>query len=227
MKKIKKVLSILGIGFIFLLGYVAIANRNLSNMTYKQKFLKTIYPALMWVTKLVGANATIIEGKGNINPSISFYNLKSNLINGDTLLFKNFVGKKILIVNTASDCGYTNQYEALQQLANKYSNSLIVLGFPANDFKDQETKDNADIEQFCKKNYGVTFSIMQKSIVVKSANQNEVYQWLTNANQNGWNTKNPSWNFSKYLINEDGILTHYFDPSISPLSSRVIAAIEK
>jgi glutathione peroxidase len=227
MKKIKKAIAILGIAFVFLIGYVAIANRNYTNMTFKQKFLKTIYPTLMWFTKLVGTNATIGENNNHVKPLVSFYNLKNNLINGDTLLFKNLVGKKILIVNTASDCGYTNQYEALQQLANEYSNSLIILGFPANDFKNQETKNDADIATFCKKNYGVTFSMMQKSIVVKNDHQNEVYQWLTNANLNGWNNKYPSWNFCKYLIDENGVLTHYFDPSISPLSAPIINAIKK
>ena len=131
----------------------------------------------------------------------------------------------MLLVNTASDCGYTGQYDELQKLYEEYQNKLIVIGFPANDFKEQEKGSDEEIAQFCKINYGVTFPLIKKSSVIKGNSQNEVYQWLSNKNLNGWNDQQPTWNFSKYLINEEGALTNYFAPFISPLSKDVIAAI--
>ena len=109
----------------------------------------------------------------------------------------------------------------------QYKDKLVILGFPANDFKDQEKKDNAAIAEFCKVNYGVTFQLMQKTHVVKGVSQHPVFQWLSQATQNGWCEQAPTWNFSKYLVNEEGILTHYFAPGISPLDKVVIQAISK
>ncbi|HXL59000.1 MAG TPA: glutathione peroxidase, partial [Chitinophagaceae bacterium] len=136
-----------------------------------------------------------------------------------------FKGKKVLLVNTASDCGYTGQYEELEKLYQQYKQRLIVIGFPANDFKEQEKGSDEEIAQFCTINYRITFPLMKKSIVIKSPGQNEVFQWLTDKNKNGWNDQQPVWNFSKYLVNEEGILSWYFDPSISPMSNSAINAI--
>ncbi|MGG9961888.1 glutathione peroxidase [Ferruginibacter sp. SUN106] len=193
-------------------------------MTYRQKVLKAVYPALMWFTKLTGKNAT--ELSGIKEPPVPFYMQQAISINGDTIDFSSFKGKKVLLVNTASDCGYTNQYDDLQKLSETYKDKLVVLGFPANDFKEQEKGTDKEIAEFCKVNFGVTFPLMQKSIVIKSPQQNPVFQWLTEAAKNGWNDKAPTWNFSKYLVNEKGILTNYFDPSVSPLSDAVTKAIE-
>jgi glutathione peroxidase len=135
-------------------------------------------------------------------------------------------GKKVLLVNTASDCGYTNQYADLQKLFEKNSDRLIILGFPANDFKEQEKGTDEQIAQFCQINFGVTFPLAKKSSV-KGDHKNEIFKWLSEKNKNGWNSKQPSWNFSKYLVNEQGQLTHYFDPAVSPLSDEVIEAINK
>jgi len=132
----------------------------------------------------------------------------------------------VLLVNTASDCGYTNQYDDLQKLYKQFEQKLVIIGFPANDFKEQEKGDDEAIAEFCKLNFGVTFPLAKKSSVVRSAQQNEVFRWLTDKMKNGFTSKQPSWNFSKYLVDEDGVLTHYFDPSVSPLSKEVIAAIE-
>ena len=158
-------------------------------------------------------------------PLISFYDLKGKLNNGSEISLATFKGKKVLLVNTASDCGYTNQYEDLQKLSEQYKEKLVILGFPANDFKEQEKGTDAAIAEFCKANFGVTFPLMQKSVVIKSAEQNPVFQWLTDSTKNGWNNKFPSWNFSKYLVNENGVLTNYFDPSVSPMNSEVLHAI--
>jgi glutathione peroxidase len=222
LKKIAIVLSILAIAFFT---YVEMANRNSKNMTYRQKVLKAIYPALMWITKLTGKNATELSGAKA--PPVSFYSQKGILNNGDTLDFASLKGKKVLLVNTASDCGYTNQYDDLQKISEMYKDRLVVLGFPANDFKEQEKGTDTAIAEFCKINFGVTFPLMQKSSVIASPQQNPVFQWLTDTAKNGWNSKQPSWNFSKYLVDEKGILINYFDPSVSPSGEAVRLAIEK
>ena len=224
MRKLKRFFIVLLIIIAVFAVYVEIANRNSKNMSYRQKVLKTIYPALMWFTRLTGKNSK--ELSGTIQPPVSFYSLKTTLNNGDTLDFSNLKGKKVMLVNTASDCGYTNQYEELQKLSDKYKDKLVIIGFPANDFKEQEKGTDTDIAAFCKKNYGITFSLAQKSVVIKSAEQNPVFQWLTDSTKNGWNTKSPSWNFSKYLVNEQGVLTNYFGSSISPMSDDVQKAIK-
>jgi glutathione peroxidase len=224
MKKLKGFLIVI----LLLIGsfaiYMQIINRNSKNMTNRQKVLKAIYPAFMWFTKLTGTNATELSGAKE--PPVSFYLQKGILSNGDTIDFSSLKGKKILLVNTASNCGYTNQYDDLQKLSEDYKDKLVILGFPANDFKEQEKGTDKEIAEFCKLNFGVTFPLMQKSIVIKSPQQNSVFQWLTEAAKNGWNDKAPTWNFSKYLVNEKGILTNYFDPSVSPLSDVVKKAIE-
>lgn len=156
----------------------------------------------------------------------SFYNLKTTLNNGQELDFSSLKNKKVLLVNTASDCGYTNQYEGLQALHEKYKDQLTIIGFPANDFGEQEKGSDDTIEQFCKVNFGVSFPLAKKSTVIKKATQNPVYQWLTNEAENGWNYTAPSWNFCKYLIDEKGELTHFFEAAIEPMSSELTAAIE-
>ncbi len=157
----------------------------------------------------------------------SFYNLKTVLNNGKELDFSTLKGKKVMLVNTASDCGYTNQYEGLQALYEKYKDKLILIGFPANDFGEQEKGSDATIEQFCKVNFGVTFPLAKKSTVIKGADQNPVYQWLTNENENGWNYTAPTWNFCKYLVDENGNLTHFFEAAIEPMSKELTEAVEE
>jgi glutathione peroxidase len=206
--------------------YIQLVNRNSINMTYRQKFLKAVYPAFMWFTKLVGSNTQKLSNT-NAAPAVSFYSLKDTLNNGAAFDFAQLKGKKVLLVNTASDCGYTDQYTDLQKLYEAYKDSLIVIGFPANDFKEQEKGDDATIAAFCQKNYGVSFLLMQKSSVVKTTHQNAIFKWLTDAAQNGWNSQAPSWNFSKYLVNENGVLINYFGPSVSPLSGEIQLAIKQ
>jgi glutathione peroxidase len=160
-------------------------------------------------------------------PSKSLYEFEVHLINGDRLKLGTFKGKKILLVNVASDCGYTNQYDDLQKLFETNSDKLVVIGFPANDFKEQEKGNDEEIAAFCKKNYGISFPLATKSSVVKGAQQNEIFRWLSDKNMNGWNDQQPAWNFSKYLVNEEGMLTNYFDPAVSPNSDEVTNAINK
>jgi glutathione peroxidase len=185
-------------------------------MTWKQSILKAAYPIIMFMGKLTGQSKNILINKNQTKPGQSFYDLQAIRNNGDTLHFSDLKGKKVLLVNTASDCGYTGQYEELEQLHQQYGQQLVVIGFPANDFKDQEKKSDADIAAFCKVNYGVSFQLMKKGQVIKGANQQTVYQWLTDPFKNGWCNKQPDWNFSKYLINEEGILEGYYSQWISP-----------
>ena len=194
--------------------------------TIKQQVLRSFYPVLMKLTGWAGKNASILQNEKNQVFQTSIYDLSITLNNGKTLHLRQWKGKKILLVNTASDCGYTAQYSELQQLQERYKDQLKVIGFPANDFNEQEKASDAAIETFCQVNFGVTFLLAKKSSVVKGAQQHPVYEWLTHREKNGWNDKAPSWNFSKYLVNEQGLLTHYFDPSVAPLGPAVIQAIE-
>lgn len=221
MRKLKRLIIVLLLLITVFVVYVEIVNRNSKNMTYRQKVLKAVYPAWMWITKLTGKNTKKMNNESAKTPFQSFYDLSATQIDGKEIKFADFKGKKLLLVNTASDCGYTNQYADLQKLYEDFSNKLVVIGFPANDFKEQEKGTDKEIAQFCQKNYGVTFPIMKKSVVIKSEQQNPVYQWLTDSSKNGWCNQQPSWNFSKYLLDENGVLTNYFDPSVSPLSKEI------
>lgn len=203
---------------IFLIAVLAIAGLLIKkpHMTWKQSLLKTAYPIIMFVGKLTGQSKNILLNKDQAKPAESFYDLKAIKNNGDTLYFNELKGKKVLLVNTASDCGYTGQYEELEKLHQQFGKDLVIIGFPANDFKDQEKKSDEDIAVFCKINYGVSFQLMKKGQVIKGANQQTVYQWLTNPAKNGWCNKQPDWNFSKYLINENGVLDSYYSQWVSP-----------
>lgn len=224
MRRLKKFLLVIFILLLAFAGYVLYVNRNSKNMTLRQKVLKAIYPAWMWYAKLRGKNVTELKNEQR-QPPVSFYSLKGTLNNGDTLDFASLKGKKIMLVNTASDCGYTDQYDALQKLSEEYQDKLVVVGFPANDFKQQEKGTDEEIAQFCKQNFGVKFPLMKKSVVMKSSGQNEVFRWLTDSAKNGWNNKPPSWNFTKYIVNEEGALTNYFGPSVSPTGKKIKMAI--
>ena len=226
MRKLKKALLVIIILIISFFGYVAIANRNNKNMTYRQKVLKTVYPAFMWATKLFGTNRKALANADK-QPIVPFYSMKQLMNNGTELNFASLKGKKVLLVNTASNCGYTNQYDDLQRLYAEQGDKLVIIGFPANDFKEQEKGSDEDIAQFCKLNYGVTFPLAKKSVVIRSADQNAVFTWLTDSTKNGWNKQAPEWNFSKYLVNENGVLTHYFGPSVSLAGEEIKKAISE
>jgi glutathione peroxidase len=223
MKFFKRLLYSIVLLLIALMGYVYFVNLNSKDMTIRQKLLKAFYPLLVWQR---GKTAKKF-GNQHAKANVPFYSLKATANNGAEFDFLQLKGKKVLLVNTASDCGYTPQYDDLQKLHEQYQNKLVILGFPANDFKEQEKGNDEDIAQFCKINFGVTFRLMKKSSVVKGAEQNPVFKWLSDSALNGWSNKQPSWNFSKYLINEEGELVHYFDPAVSPLSKDVISAIQQ
>jgi glutathione peroxidase len=191
----------------------------------RQNVLQLFYPLLMKAGNL-GVRHMILENKKHQRFQTPIFDVPVVLNNGTALAMRQWQGKKLLIVNTASNCGYTSQYAELQQLQDQYPQQLQVLGFPSNDFKNQEPGSDAAIAQFCQVNFGVTFPLMQKSSVLKGAHQHPVYQWLTQPEKNGWNSKAPGWNFSKYLVDEQGVLTHYFDAAVSPLEKEVRTAVE-
>ena len=196
-------------------------------MTWRQSILKSIYPLVMLKTKLFSEKKEVQINTKAIVPIQSFYDLNTIANNGTSFEFSIYRGKKILIVNTASDCGYTGQYDDLEKLYQQHKDKLVIIAFPANDFKGQEKKDDQAIAEFCKVNYGITFPLMQKSHVVKGAEQNEMFQWLSDAGKNGWCNQQPVWNFCKYLINENGVLTHFFAQTVSPLGEEVGKAIKQ
>lgn len=196
------------------------------DMTWRQSFLKTVYPLLMLKSKWFPGKTASLLNPGNTRPYVPFHALTAVANDGTVIDFHRFSGKKILLVNTASDCGYTGQYDELEQLHRQFKD-LVVIGFPANDFKQQEKADDASIAQFCKINFGVSFPLMQKTHVVKTAEQNAVFDWLSHKEKNGWCNQAPVWNFCKYVVNEEGVLLGFFDQSVSPLDARITGLLQK
>lgn len=147
-------------------------------------------------------------------------------INHKPFDFSKLKGKKVMIVNTASKCGYTPQYEELQKLYVKYKkNGLVIVGFPANNFRNQEPGTNAEIAEFCSVNFGVTFPMMEK-ISVKGDDMHPIYQYLTQKSKNGVEDSEVAWNFQKYLINRNGVLEKMIKHKTSPLDDEIIKWIE-
>jgi glutathione peroxidase len=155
----------------------------------------------------------------------NFFSFKMKGIDGKEIDFSQFKGKKIVVLNTASKCGYTPQY-ADWEAFHKANPGIVILGFPANEFGGQEPGTNSEIASFCLKNYGVSFQMMEK-VVVKGSGKCDLYQWLSDKSQNGWNEKEPSWNFCKYVINEKGELTNFFASGVKPSSAEFQAALTK
>ena len=150
--------------------------------------------------------------------SSSFHTLSAKTLDGQTISMDQYKGKKIIVLNVASECGYTPQYADWQAFYEKNKDKVVVLGFPCNQFGGQESGSATQIQQFCQKNYGVTFLMFEK-VDVKGNDQSPVYKWLTDPSQNGWNSDVPSWNFCKYLIDEEGKLTHFFASGVTPESA--------
>jgi glutathione peroxidase len=156
-------------------------------------------------------------------PMSSFHSLTANDIHGNPVQMAQFAGKKLLVVNTASECGYTPQYKALQELYAKYKDKgLVVIGFPCNDFGGQEPGSAPEIEQFCQKNYGVTFPLMDK-VRIKGNEPSPVYKWLTRKSENGVLDAEVKWNFHKFLIDEQGHLVKVLGSGISPNDEEVLS----
>jgi glutathione peroxidase len=155
---------------------------------------------------------------GKIN---SIHNFKVEGLDGSTIDFSKFKGKKILVVNTASKCGYTPQYEALEKVYEKYKDKLVIVGFPANNFGQQEPGSNVEIKEFCTKNYGVTFPMAAK-ISVKGDDMAPLYKWLTTKTENGVLDAEIKWNFNKFLLDENGKMIAYFPSKVTPDSDEIL-----
>ena len=149
----------------------------------------------------------------------SFYDFKMTTLSGEEVDFSRYKGKKVLLVNTASECGYTPQFADLQALHESWGHKVVVVGFPANNFGGQEPGSNAQIAQFCQKNYGVSFTMFEK-ISVKGADQHPLYQWLKE--QSG---EEPGWNFSKYLIDEAGKVIGYYPSGVNPMDDPILSKL--
>lgn len=182
-------------------------------------------PAWFWScfngNKVASAPKETISATNQEKPS--FYDLKAMSLDGESIDMSKYKGKKIIVLNVASKCGYTPQYADWQKFYESNKDQVEVLGFPCNQFLGQEPGSSDEIATFCQKNYGVTFQMFDK-VDVKGDQQHAIYQWLTDPNKNGWNSEVPSWNFCKYLINEEGKLTHFFGSKIKPDNQEFMAA---
>ena len=164
------------------------------------------------------------KGNSPKDPIQSFYDIEFSSISGKNVKMEAYKGKNILIVNVASECGLTHQYKDLEELYQKFSDNLVILAFPSNDFLRQESGSNQEIQQFCTTKYSISFPLFEKS-KVRGKKKNVVYDWLTSPDKNGWNKKGPSWNFTKYLIDENGKLLKRFSPRTSPMSNEITSRI--
>lgn len=182
----------------------------------------TVYtlPLLLFYIILNGINT-----QHNMQEIRNIYQTPINSLGGDPIDLSTFKGKKILIVNTASECGFTGQYEALQELHDTYKDELIIIGVPCNQFGGQEPGTAKDIQSFCKLNYGVTF-LMTEKVDVKGDKQHPLYAWLTQKELNGVKSSTVKWNFQKYLIDENGQLIDYFYSMTKPKSTKITSYLK-
>ncbi|SIT86341.1 glutathione peroxidase [Pontibacter indicus] len=191
---------------------------------------------LLTVAMVLGVSTACTGGSSNANQTNDmatetnqtaqangFYSFKIESLDGKEIDFSKFKGKKVLVVNTASECGYTPQYADLQKLHETHGDKVVILGFPANNFGGQEPGSKEQIAEFCQKNYGVTFQMMEK-VSVKGDDQHPLYQWLA---KNSPNQEEPSWNFSKYLIDENGKVVAFYPSKVKPMGEEILAAIQK
>jgi glutathione peroxidase len=167
-----------------------------------------------------GSNKTSMENKK------SFYDFSVKMLDGQDLSMAQFKGKKVVVMNVASACGYTPQYADWEKFYEANKDKIVVVGVPCNQFGGQESGSHEDIKAFCQKNYGVTFTMLEK-MNVKGKDKSPLFAWLTDKAENGWNEKEPSWNFCKYLINEKGELMDFFASSIKPDNEEFLKEIGK
>lgn len=173
-------------------------------------------------SKIFRTKASVL--KGDATPLQSFYQLTAKRADGQSFSFDQLRGKKVLIVNTATECGYTAQLASLVTLKNRLPN-IEILAFPSNDFKNQEPGNDASIASFCTVQYGINYPLFAKSVVKENEMRNPVFEWLCNPSLNGWNNRSPVWNFCKYVVDENGRLTHFFEQGVDPLDNSIIQAM--
>ncbi len=156
---------------------------------------------------------------------MSFHELSFVSIDGDNVQMDQYKGKYVLCVNVASKCGYTPQYEKLQQLQETYAEKLVIIGFPCNQFLFQEPGNSTEIKEFCTKNYGVTFPLSEK-VDVKGSDQHPIYQWLTIQKLNGVSNDEVKWNFHKYLVSPEGKWIKGYGSKVDPLSTEITSLLK-
>ena len=162
----------------------------------------------------------------NIDAQESIYDLAINDISGNLIDLNEFKGKHILFVNVASECGFTSQYAGLEELHQQYKNDLIVIGLPCNQFGGQEPGAEKEIQQFCTKNFGVSF-LMTEKIDVKGKMKHPIYNWLTNKNVNGKSSSSVKWNFQKYIVDGKGDFVNYFFSTTKPMSPKITSLLKQ
>lgn len=184
--------------------------------------MKAIHTLTFLLTLFVHWNCAEAQNhkKTMATTTSSIHQFKIEGLTGGTIDFSTFKGKKILVVNVASECGFTPQYKDLQALQSKYADKLVIVGFPCNDFGGQEPGNGEQIQQFCQKNYGVTFPITTK-ISIKGESQHPIYQWLTEKQKNGVKDATVRWNFHKFLLDENGVLIDDFGSMKNPMSNDI------
>ena len=160
-----------------------------------------------------------------MNSQNTVYAFTLKTLNGTSFNFESLKGKYILLVNVASKCGYTPQYKDLEQLHKQYGTQLAVIGIPANNFGAQEPGSSTEIAEFCKKNYGVSFTMLEK-ISVSGSDTHPLYQWLCNSKLNGGCSDKPNWNFCKYLIDKNGKVLRFYSSSVNPLSTEITSMLK-
>ncbi|WP_339888614.1 glutathione peroxidase [uncultured Flavobacterium sp.] len=193
----------------------------------KKSFIAIVLTALLFSCQNKAQNKALsVASNTKIMEKENIYQFKVTDLNGEEFDFSTLKGKKIMVVNTASECGLTPQYKDLEAIYEKYkANNFVIIGFPANNFGSQEPGTDKEIATFCEQNYGVTFPIMSK-ISVKGSDMHKLYQFLTQKSKNGLEDSEVQWNFQKYLINEKGELEKVISPRTLPTDASVIKWIE-
>jgi len=190
-------------------------------------FLKTV---LIMITSLISgifADKSEMASRpvNALTPPQSLYDFKvKSLVGDETVDLSKYKGKKVVILNVASKCGYTKQYADWEKFNKEHGDKVVVLGFPSNNFGGQEPGTSEEIATFCKATYGVSFPMFEK-VEVKGDAKAPIYKWLTTKDLNGWNDKEPTWNFCKYVVNEKGELTNFFASKVLPTDPEFVAAV--
>jgi glutathione peroxidase len=160
------------------------------------------------------------------NAQKSIYDIAINDIGGNSIDLNEFKGKHILFVNVASECGFTPQYEGLEELHQQFKEGLVVIGLPCNQFGGQEPGVEKEIQQFCVKNFGVSF-LMTEKIEVKGENKHPIYNWLTEKKINGKSSSSVKWNFQKYIVDGEGDFVNYFYSTTKPMSPKITSILKQ
>ena len=189
--------------------------------------LKTIFIMITSLISGIFADKTEVATRpaNVISAPQSLYDFKvKSLVGNETVDLTKYKGKKVVILNVASKCGYTKQYADWEKFNKDHGDKVVVLGFPSNNFGGQEPGTSEEIATFCKATYGVSFPMFEK-VEVKGENQAPIYKWLTHKDLNGWNDKEPSWNFCKYVVNEKGELTNFFASKVLPTDAEFLTSV--